>query len=320
MRVILTTAIMISLFTFSCADREISDNITEPVISGLFTEIHGSLSGELTLDKSPYRVTNDLIVNANSILKINPGVEVYFDQNTRLIVYGELLVSGNYFKSVLLAAYEKTKYWRGIKIYNSSKPAKFDYSDIKDIKETGDSAHLSSAISIINSKADFMHCFIYENSAVYGGAIGMFNGEVVIKNNIIRDNKSDTYGGAVISEQSNLTLINNSLYSNISFNSGGGVYVLSPVETQLQNNIFYKNSSRTGNPNFEYASNDSSKLIEQYNYFALGDMDPLFYTDFDLRLYYLSPCKDAGNPDPVFNDYNGTRNDQGSYGGPNGDW
>ncbi len=320
MRLILTTAIMISLFTFSCADREISNNLTEPVISGLFTEIHGNISGELTLDKSPYRVTNDLIVNANSILKINPGVEVYFDQNTRLIVYGEILVLGNYYKSVLFAAYEKTKYWRGIKIYNSSKPAKFDYADIKNIKETGDSAHLSSAISIINSKADFIHCFVYENSAMYGGAIGMFNSEVVIQNNIIRGNKSDGFGGAIISERSNLTLINNTLYSNISFNSGGGVYVLSPVKTELQNNIFYKNSSRTGNPNFEYASNDSSKLIEQYNYFAFGDMDPLFYTDFDLRLYYLSPCKDAGNPDPVFNDYNGTRNDQGSYGGLNGDW
>jgi len=49
-------------------------------------------------------------------------------------------------------------------------------------------------------------------------------------------------------------------------------------------------------------------------------MDPLFYTDFDLRLYYLSPCKDAGNPDTVYNDYNGTRNDQGAYGGPLGNW
>jgi hypothetical protein len=30
-----------------------------------------------------------------------------------------------------------------------------------------------------------------------------------------------------------------------------------------------------------------------------------------------SPCIDAGNPDPVFNDPDGTRNDMGAYGGPN---
>lgn len=49
-------------------------------------------------------------------------------------------------------------------------------------------------------------------------------------------------------------------------------------------------------------------------------MDPLFFDTDYLTLYYLSPCKDAGNPDSLFNDYNGSRNDQGAYGGPKGNW
>ena len=49
-------------------------------------------------------------------------------------------------------------------------------------------------------------------------------------------------------------------------------------------------------------------------------MDPIFWDDIYLTLYFTSPCRDAGNPDPVFNDYNGSRNDQGAYGGPLGDW
>ncbi|NQV18523.1 MAG: T9SS type A sorting domain-containing protein, partial [Armatimonadetes bacterium] len=31
-----------------------------------------------------------------------------------------------------------------------------------------------------------------------------------------------------------------------------------------------------------------------------------------------SPCIDAGDPDPVYNDPDGSRNDMGAYGGPNG--
>ena len=39
--------------------------------------------------------------------------------------------------------------------------------------------------------------------------------------------------------------------------------------------------------------------------------------------YYLLPgsvCIDAGNPDPVFNDPDGSQNDIGAYGGPLGGW
>jgi parallel beta-helix repeat protein len=36
----------------------------------------------------------------------------------------------------------------------------------------------------------------------------------------------------------------------------------------------------------------------------------------DYRLLSTSPCINAGNPDPLFNDIDGTRNDIGAYGGP----
>jgi hypothetical protein len=32
-----------------------------------------------------------------------------------------------------------------------------------------------------------------------------------------------------------------------------------------------------------------------------------------------SPCKNAGNPDDIYNDTNSSRNDMGIYGGPYGD-
>lgn len=46
--------------------------------------------------------------------------------------------------------------------------------------------------------------------------------------------------------------------------------------------------------------------------------DPLFVNPSkgDFRLRADSPCRDAGNPDPAWNDVDWTRNDMGAYGGP----
>lgn len=318
-RIILLITILLSII--SCSEREIFDDVNEPPITGLFKEIGGNISGDLLFKDSPYKVTSDLIIPPNQKLNIESGVEIYFTYNTKLIVKGELIAIGNYYRSILFAAYDKSLPWRGIKILNATAKSRFDFVFIKDIREPGDPDFNSSSISIINSQAEFLHTFIYENSAQYGGGVGIYDSaNVEIKNTIFRDNSADIAGGAIVAENSNVKIINNHFYQNHSHNSCGGVFVVTPVSTELQNNIFYKNTSQLNNPHFEYASSDSSNLIEQYNFFAFGNMDPQFYTTFDLRLFYLSPCKNAGNPDQEFNDYDGSRNDQGAYGGPFGYW
>jgi hypothetical protein len=49
-------------------------------------------------------------------------------------------------------------------------------------------------------------------------------------------------------------------------------------------------------------------------------MNPLFISENDLHLKPNSPCINNGNPTNIFNDYDNTRNDQGAYGGPKGNW
>ncbi len=316
----LIIVIPLILLITSCADRELPTDLIEPGIEGLFKEISGNVSGILLVSNSPYKIIADIVVDRNSILQIEPGVELYFAPNTRLIVKGKLIVRGNYYYPVLFAAYDKDKKWRGIKFYDSDSQNSIDFADIREINEPGDSIYQTASISIINSSLEITHCWLYDNSAVHGGAVGLFNASATIKNNIFENNNAIQYGGAIISYRSDLTLINNTLYQNTSVNSGGGVVLLEPVSAELQNNIFYKNKSASGNPNFAYSLKDSSLIIEKYNYFAVGSMDPLFYSTNDFRLTYYSPCKDAGNPDPIFNDVDGSRNDQGAYGGPLGNW
>lgn len=321
MKIITLLILIVFLFIItSCAERELPTGTTEPGIEGLFKEIRGNVSGILSISGSPYKIMGDIVVGTDSTLQIEPGVKLYFTSNTRLIVNGKLIVKGNYYYPVLFAAYDINKPWRGIKFYNSKSANIIDFADIREIDEPGDSLYQTASIALISSSVEINHSWIYNNSAVHGGAIGLFNSNADIRNNIFENNKASQFGGAIMAYQSDLTLINNTLYQNTSVNSGGGVVILEPVSAELQNNIFYKNKSGSGNPNFAYALKDSSLIIEKYNYFAVGSMDPLFYSTDDFRLTYYSPCKDAGNPDPIFNDVNGTRNDQGAYGGPLGNW
>ena len=65
---------------------------------------------------------------------------------------------------------------------------------------------------------------------------------------------------------------------------------------------------------------DSAYVYENYNYLATGMMNPMFISNENLHLSSESPCINNGNPDSLYNDYDGTQNDQGAFGGPGGDW
>jgi parallel beta-helix repeat protein len=73
---------------------------------------------------------------------------------------------------------------------------------------------------------------------------------------------------------------------------------------------------------------------QRQNYFdcqaGVGDIssNPMFMNPMsegqleapDFHIMSGSPCMDAGNPDPAYNDADGSPNDMGAYGGPGGDW
>ena len=120
----------------------------------------------------------------------------------------------------------------------------------------------------------------------------------------------DNYGNATIRSMSNAEIINNTIVDNANGIYAGG------SETIIRNNIITYNSGYgvIGNPGyFDYNdvwSNGYGNILDDNGISS----DPLYVNAAgdDFNLWQASPCVDAGDPNPIYNDMNGTRNDMGA--------
>ena len=162
-------------------------------------------------------------------------------------------------------------------------------------------------------KKNIIHC-----EKAGGGGIRIENAAAVsLKNNIIENGN----GGISIRNSSDVQVINNTVVSKGSGIDESGSTLILYNNIVIENNSFgirfseaaihdYNNSWNPGD-NFYQCAPDPNGMSQ----------DPLF-VDRENGIYLLSaasPCIDAGNPDIIYNDFNGTRNDMGAYGGPEAD-
>lgn len=300
-----------------CSDRRLNVGSSPDVNLG-FTVIQGHLSGTLTYDKSPYKVINDLIVDSSQTLNIAAGVQIYFENESGIKIYGGINVNGTSLQPVWFST--KTGTWKGIQFINSTVQSQM----ICFIMENADvtlptDSNRNGSMDINGTNVIIRNAIFRNNNSNVGGALFLYHSQSVITNDIFTNNHAVTYGGAIVSLASSNMIINNTFYLNGSYNYAGALILWSPVADNVQNNIFYKNTNSTGDPRISLIEADSSHYLTQYNF--LDNMNtPLFNSSTDLHLSNSSVCKHSGNPDVLYNNSDGTRNDQGAYGGQLGKW
>jgi len=167
---------------------------------------------------------------------------------------------------------------------------------------------------------------ILEGFNLEGGSIAILceNAGPTIKNNILSNQNIYNWGAislggenhAIVGE-SPAVIINNTI---INCNNGG-ISTFSTIAPVIMNNIIAFNShygihrNSTGLPhpimsyNNVYGNSESFQNIDELGDGALS-INPVFNSDYSLS--ELSPCIDAGNPNPEFNDPDGSRNDIGA--------
>ncbi|MBC8527562.1 MAG: right-handed parallel beta-helix repeat-containing protein, partial [Candidatus Cloacimonetes bacterium] len=169
---------------------------------------------------------------------------------------------------------------------------------------------------------------ITNNSAdSYGGGICCSNySSPTLENVTITDNSAGDCGGGIYSILDSSPIIKNSIVSN---NNGDyGIYIseFNPGEPTITYSDFYNNENGNfWNCNPEIGINVTTNANgDSCDVFYNIQLDPLFI-DPDNGDYHLSwanfpipdstksPCIDAGDPEPQYNDPDGTRNDMGAY-------
>ncbi|MEJ2636920.1 MAG: right-handed parallel beta-helix repeat-containing protein [Calditrichia bacterium] len=310
----------LSLLCFHCSDREKNPGVTSPgtLSTESSTLISGSIFGTLSAIHSPYYVTGDLLVESDKTLTIEAGVKLVFADSARLEVRGELVAEGQPDNMITFTGPDE--HWRGIKFVGSRRNSLLQFCIVENADWQDMSTEDAGAVNVESSSLTVQNCIFRNNAAVNGGGLILQHSEATIANSIFEGNTAVSIGGALLSTESSADIVNNTFYNNRCENYGGGLVVLNPAGGEVQNNIFYGNSANTGNPGITLAMGDSSHCARDYNFLAFGDMSPRFRSEKDLHLLPGSPCIDAGNPDAAFQDADGTRNDMGAYGGPQGDW
>ena len=141
-------------------------------------------------------------------------------------------------------------------------------------------------------------------------------------NNIIQRAIGSYYqnNGIIVQGGARLEARNNLFYNLGSGSWSAGIYVEGSAGSFMSSNIFLGSLGRyilaplslnTATYNNSTASYGNG-VVPQNTLVA----DPLVVDTTDFVLGAASPARNAGDPDPRFNDIDGTRNDMGIYGGP----
>jgi hypothetical protein len=201
---------------------------------------------------------------------------------------------------------------------------------------------------------------VVSNNEIYGCNYGVFMtadvtygiGSFLIANNIIHDNNTglcfkyfdwpyiqimrnnlcynNNYYGIDPMELWNLKIINNTVVQQ----SGDGIFsVVWHTGSLVRNNIiaFNDGCGLISWYDLEYVPHDYNDVFGNGTNYCKGfvpdtteiSADPLFANPAiaDYHLLLTSPCIDAGHPDSIYNDPDGSRNDMGAFGGPGAaDW
>jgi hypothetical protein len=162
---------------------------------------------------------------------------------------------------------------------------------------------------------------LVENEAARsGGGIYSYRDSARIPNNIIWKNKAKL-GGGISSDRSNASVINATITENMAI-YGGGIFVdrgsvrmINLILWQNEGDFYFKQLSKNSRPDHSNIGDGDFRGLN-------GNIsaDPLFADpeNGDFRLQPDSPSINSGNPELMYYDNDGSRNDMGAYGGPEG--
>ncbi|MDX9906546.1 MAG: right-handed parallel beta-helix repeat-containing protein, partial [Bacteroidales bacterium] len=192
----------------------------------------GEVYGTWHASQSPFHVQGDIVIEFDSTLIIEPGVEVYFDDSYKLTVNGRLDATGTETDSILFTATDPTVGWQGIEFYQTN--AGLGVSNLQYCILTHGKKNSGSGGAIYVYQSDNVlinHCRIENNYAYEGGGIFIDDGWIDVKNCMIRYNSAKYYAGGITCLSSEPYFYNIMISDNTCADAGGMFFAYNPVNS-----------------------------------------------------------------------------------------
>jgi len=221
---------------------------------------------------------------------------------------------------------------------------------------TGNAAGDGGAIFLDNSAGTILHTLVAGNLATDneplagdvrgGGGLAVRTGNIEVANSVIFENETSASGGGVLAVDTgqSFVVVNSTLAGNSASYGGASVHAGSGGDLLVTNSIAAFGSVLGGVAEIDADDPADIPTVTYCDVYGDGapygplltdltgtsgniSVDPLFVDfnddgvyDDDLEPITGSPCEDAGNPFVDYEDWDGSRNDMGAYGGPYGSW
>ena len=223
-------------------------------------EVSEDISSNTTWDADTVLVLADISIPASYTLTINPGTYIEFQGHYKLEVHGCILASGTPEENIVFTVNDTTQLhnldtciggWNGIDFLSyQADTTKLEYCILEygkatDGLETWDNnedyggaimCHFSSTPLLVSN------CTIQNCVALSGAGISTHQADVIILNNVIKQNRSDYYGGLRLSYTDGL-VAGNIITNNV--NGSLGALCLENTNGMITNNIIVNNDSRS---------------------------------------------------------------------------
>jgi len=220
-------------------------------IKGFSTHINvwGTINSITTWNYDTVRVYGNVTVNNGVKLTISAGAKVIFMGHYSLKIQGQLYAKGNKTYKIIFKAYNPSTGWAGIRFDNtptSNAQSIIEYCIIQNGKANSGTTEekMGGAIFVKGTSDLIIRNNILSNNraSMFGGAITCRYGAApTIANNIICNNSSSSNGGGIYLFQANPRIANNTIANNTA-SSGGGVYA-NQSAPYIYSNIIYGNQA-----------------------------------------------------------------------------
>lgn len=194
---------------------------------------------------SPYMITRSVAVTSGTVLDIDRGVQVLFNENISLTVNGSVDANGTTIAPIVFESRVANTNWAGLH-FISVNSSNLEHCDISESD--------NGSINIFNSNnITIDYCTIHDNSSDNGAGINIVSNSsfITISNstineniyNIINTNNEIGGGGIVCINSEDITIDSNTIHNNINAEGGGGISSSDSYRVEIKNNSISYNTS-----------------------------------------------------------------------------